>query len=113
MEEGWIGVDLDGTLAVYDHWRGIEHIGEPVAKMVERVKAWLAEGRRVKIFTARVCEDGGAREAEAARAYIEAWSEKHIGRVLEVTNIKDFAMLELYDDRVRQVMFNTGELVEP
>ena len=25
--KGWIGVDLDGTLAQYDHWRGIEHIG--------------------------------------------------------------------------------------
>lgn len=27
---GWIGVDLDGTLAIYDVWRGANHIGEPV-----------------------------------------------------------------------------------
>jgi len=24
----WIGVDLDGTLATYDMWRGLDHIGE-------------------------------------------------------------------------------------
>jgi hypothetical protein len=27
---GWIGVDLDGTLAHYDGWKGIDHIGEPI-----------------------------------------------------------------------------------
>ena len=40
--QGWVGVDLDGTLATYDEWRGIEHVGEPIAPMVERVKRWLA-----------------------------------------------------------------------
>lgn len=25
--ERWIGVDLDGTLAEYDGWRGWKHIG--------------------------------------------------------------------------------------
>lgn len=51
---GWIGVDLDGTLAMYDGFKGPEHIGDPVPKMLERVKKWLAEGREVRIFTARV-----------------------------------------------------------
>lgn len=41
MSEGWIGVDLDGTLAEYLGWQGMGHIGEPIAPMVERVKAWL------------------------------------------------------------------------
>ena len=36
---GWIGVDLDGTLAMYDQWAGAGHIGEPIPLMVERVKA--------------------------------------------------------------------------
>ena len=39
--KGWIGVDLDGTLAHYDKWRGVEHIGKPVPVMLERVKKWL------------------------------------------------------------------------
>ena len=56
-EGGWIGVDLDGTLARYDGWKGPEHIGEPLMPMVERVKAWLAEGREVRIMTARVSPD--------------------------------------------------------
>jgi len=54
MAKGWMAVDLDGTLAHYDRWRGIEHVGEPVPLMLERVQAWLAEGKTVKVFTARV-----------------------------------------------------------
>jgi hypothetical protein len=32
---GWIGVDLDGTLAIYGGWTGPRSIGEPVPKMLE------------------------------------------------------------------------------
>lgn len=71
--------------------------------MVERVKIWLAEGKQVKIFTARVC-DG----LESTRKTIEDWTEKHIGTRLEVTNIKDFALLELWDDRAVRVVKNKG-----
>lgn len=56
---GWIGVDLDGTLAEYSHWKG----------------------------------------------------ETHIGRVLPITNIKDYQMIELWDDRAVQVIPNTGQPV--
>jgi len=42
---GWIGVDLDGTLAHYEGFKGAQHIGEPISPMVERVKRWLAEGK--------------------------------------------------------------------
>lgn len=35
--KGWIGVDLDGTLAHYEGWKGVEHIGEPIPAMVERI----------------------------------------------------------------------------
>lgn len=34
--KGWIGVDLDGTLAEYDGWKGPDEIGAPVEPMVER-----------------------------------------------------------------------------
>ena len=35
---GWIGVDLDGTLAHYGQCGGLQHIGRPVPKMVNRVR---------------------------------------------------------------------------
>lgn len=115
---GWIGVDLDGTLAYYDGWKGENHIGEPIPAMVERVKKWLAEGVTVKIFTARVCITGGFSEVSQKQAnmdfsinqtkIIKEWCLKHIGQELEVTAVKDFAMFEMWDDRAVQVIANRG-----
>lgn len=109
MSKGWIGVDLDGTLAQYGKWIGPEHIGEPVPAMLERVKRWLADGQDVRIFTARV--DGHGHSALLAKAFIDQWCLRHVGRVLPVTNVKDFAMIELWDDRCVQVEKNTGRVV--
>jgi len=104
----WIGVDLDGTLAEYDTWRGHEHIGAPIPKMVERVKAWLADGQEVRIFTARM---HGLWIGCDVVTPIQRWCEEHIGQRLPVTNVKDFAMSELWDDRCVQVVRNTGAAV--
>lgn len=113
---GWIGVDLDGTLAMYDGWKGAEHIGEPVPAMVARVRQWLAEGKEVRIFTARVANPeqsvSRAEENNRARNAIELWCRAHLGQRLEVTNIKDFAMIELWDDRAVQVVPNMGKRVD-
>ena len=108
---GWIGVDLDGTLAHYEGWKSPQHIGEPIAPMVERVKLWLAAGKTVKIFTARVHGHGMpliGGGVEDAITPIKAWCLKHIGQELEVTNVKDFGLIELWDDRCVQVEANTG-----
>ena len=104
-KKGWIGVDLDGTLAMFDEWRGIEHIGEPIPLMLERVKKWLEEGQEVRIFTSRVTSGV---EKCAAESAIKKWCAKHIGGVLPITNVKDFDMIELWDDRSVQVIPNTG-----
>ena len=109
---GWIGVDLDGTLAEYHGWRGVNHIGEPVPLMLERVKQWLADGKTVKIFTARVSNvDPDRNIAEVIKA-IHDWCEKHGLPKLVVTNEKDFGMIELWDDRCVQVEMNTGKRVD-
>jgi hypothetical protein len=97
----WIGVDLDGTLAYYDHWRGEGHIGQPIPAMVERVKQWLAAGVTVKIFTARA-------DDRAAVTLIRMWTNYTFNKELEVTNKKDFGLVELWDDRAIQVVANTG-----
>lgn len=101
--KGWIGVDLDGTLAFYNGWKGIEYIGDPIPRMLERVKEWLAEGIEVRIFTARACQP-------EAVPYIVKWCIEHIGVALRVTNVKDYAMLELWDDRAVGVQFNQGTI---
>ena len=136
MSDGWIGVDFDGTLAEYNGWVAPTHCGAPVPAMVERVKEWLRQGWEVRIFTARVwpivqvirdgtfplqyvSEKGSAVDpiqerchtAAIAAASIQAWSLEHIGAVLPITCVKDYGMVELYDDRAVQVRPNTGELV--
>lgn len=103
-DEPWIGVDLDGTLALYDGWRGLKSIGKPIPRMVRRVEGWVERGLRVKVFTARASVPGGA---EAVRA----WLEKHGLPGLEVTHEKDFGMIELWDDRAVQILPNTGKAV--
>lgn len=116
---GWIAVDLDSTLAVYPH--SFPGIGPPIAPMVTRVKALLAEGYEVRIFTARVAESGlsngeqvdNADFVTEQRALIDAWSEEHIGQRLVATATKDFQMICQFDDRAVQVEANTGRLVGP
>lgn len=109
--EHWIGVDLDGTLAQYDHFVDVMTIGEPIPAMVERVRGWLAEGLRVKVFTARVGPGPEQRDVEEVRRAVADWTERHVGTRLEVTNVKDYGMDELYDDRVVAVEQNTGRLL--
>lgn len=105
---GWIGVDLDGTLAKYNGWNNGE-IGEPVPLMVKRVKSWITEGVIVKIFTARVSIE---EDKDLVVEKIQDWTQKHIGERLEVTNQKDYSMVELWDDRAIQVIPNKGIRVD-
>lgn len=96
---------------MYDGWKNQEYIGSPIMPMVERVKKWLAEGKTVKIFTARMHGHGapliGGGVADV-KTPIENWCREHIGQVLEITNVKDYGMIELWDDRAIQVKTNTG-----
>ena len=151
----WIGFDLDGTLARYDGWNGIDNIGEPVKPMVDIIKKLHVEGKVVKILTARVApranaetkgsrypdpphvlgwmppyagavvgpivRDGSsedsivrmyARNEWTARDFVADWCLEHLGFLPEITHEKDHLMMELYDDRVKQVVPNEGTLVE-
>ena len=108
---GWIGVDLDGTLAKYEDWIDIEHIGEPIPLMLDRVKDWLSKGIEVRIFTARMAGGqgrAGALGTDRVEKVIQDWLEKQGLPRLKVTNVKDFGMIELWDDRAVGVVFNTG-----
>lgn len=123
---GWIGVDLDGTLAEYHGWRPDGSIGDPIPLMVDRVRQWMREGVEVRIFTARIWplrivmprddmrQFSGANtiESEAGKQamLIQEWSLNHLGRTLPITTQKDYQMIELWDDRAVGVICNTGKV---
>lgn len=110
-----IGVDLDGTLAFHEQHKPFNalHIGEPISKMVDRVKAWVAEGSVVvKVFTARMSDEDPAQCARINQA-VGDWTEKHIGQRLEATCVKDYTFIQIWDDRAVHVVCNTGETTTP
>jgi hypothetical protein len=114
---GWIGVDLDGTLAYYDRYRGVGVIGEPIEPMCARVRQWLEEGKDVRIMTARISAVPGCRDYDDAEIplnidAIQEWCLEHLGQVLPITCTKDYQMTELWDDRAVQVEPNTGRRMD-
>ena len=111
MAKGWIGYDLDGTLAIYDYWRGPDYIGPPIPERVEHIKQLLAAGQTVKIFTARVCSTQSPDLKEIAEKTIRTWCKEHIGQELEITSEKDWDMIEYYDDRAISIEYNTGKIL--
>lgn len=116
---GWIGVDLDGTIAFYDGWTKWDEFGAPIPAMVDRIKAWLADGVEVRVVTARIgiddsivhtCYKTGERFSNMQMKYaIANWTEKHIGQRLRAQCYKDLGMLQLWDDRAVGVVANTGQ----
>ena len=103
---GWIGVDLDGTLARSDPTKSPNHIGAPVPQMLKRVRYWIKTGRTVKIFTSRA----GDPHDETS---IHQWCVRHGLPELEITNRKDHEMLALWDDCAVGVVRNIGVPILP
>jgi len=107
---GWIGFDLDGTLAHYDEWMGVEHIGKPIKPIVDIAKKYVEDGQEIKIFTARVSV---SEQIFDAMRYIKEWlREAGLPADLEITCEKDYHMHMLYDDRCVQVEPNTGKILQ-
>lgn len=106
----WVGLDLDGSVAHYSIWQGIEHIGDPIPSVIDLTRKLLRQGKTVKIFTARMAEPDPIKR-NMVRHYIREWCVKHIGVALEATNIKDFNMVALIDDRAIAVEKNTGRIL--
>ncbi len=102
----WVGVDLDGTLAKWEAGSFDGSIGEPVPAMLNRVRAWLAVGLTVKIFTARAADP-------TLIPGVRQWLSQHGLGDLEITNAKDMDMVEMWDDRAVSVVRNTGVAMRP
>ncbi len=72
-------LDLDGVLAQYDKWRGVEHIGDPIPGALKFAKD-LAKIAEVVIFSSRCAQDiaeGSRITAGQLRIHIIEWLEKH------------------------------------
>ena len=72
-----ICVDLDGTLAEHDGWKGVDHFGKPLPGAVEFTRA-LSEFADVVIFTARC--NAEMRKPERPHLYVgrvKEWLDKH------------------------------------
>jgi hypothetical protein len=110
MSKKWIGVDFDATLAEYHQDTGLPPPGKPIPKMVNRVKKWLADGKDVRIMTARMNPINHAPGVlEEQRTLLGLWCIEHLGQRLPLTYMKDYLMEELWDDRAIQLIPNTGE----
>jgi len=73
-------VDLDGVLATYDGWKGIDHIGEP-RPGAAGFMANLRQRYIVVVFTTRCKLDMGGRgdgeTPDTLAARVRAWLERH------------------------------------
>jgi hypothetical protein len=109
---GWVGFDLDGTLA-QDDAGGVFNpyfVGEPIPQTVYLMRTFQEAGIKTKIFTARMHVNDPEAKQKRIKV-IQDWCEKQgLGRP-EVTNVKDTAMRLLFDDRAFHVVRNTGEVI--
>lgn len=101
MSKGAIACDFDKTLAF--HVDGQEKLGNPIPKMLRRIKRHLEDGEDVEIFSAR------ASNAKAI-GEIQDWTEKHLGVRLPAGNVKKGYFTKFYDDKAEGVVPNTGRL---
>ena len=113
-EDGkWIGVDFDKVLAHYEDGDiekyGKDYLGEPIPKMVNKVKEMLDEGEDVRIFSARAAD---ANKDPRLKEVFDRWMEKNLGKILPMTNIKDHNVKVWYDDKARRIKANKGKRIK-
>jgi hypothetical protein len=72
-------VDLDGVLAKYDKWKGVDHFGKPIDGALEFMQK-LAKISEITIFTSRCAQDvleGSRITPGQLRIKVIEWLEKH------------------------------------
>lgn len=113
-------IDFDGSLAHYDHFRGVDHLGDAVPEAVHKVQEARKRGEQVWIHTARISpsDDSFEQGIDATQGFVllAQWCLQNIGELLPITNIKNRRWKFMMDDRGRELIPNTGvmlrELVE-
>lgn len=108
MAKRVIAVDLDGTLAHYDGWKGIDHIGHVIPEVANAISDAQASGAEVWIFTARVSDPDDHNLASDA---IAKWLVENKINVSGISAVKHKFFTEFWDDRAIQVIKNKGIFV--
>lgn len=98
-------VDLDGTLAYFERWGEVNEIGEPTS-IKYWIKFWLSKNIEVVIFTARAYK-------KEAIPFIKKWLLLNgLPPDLRITNVKGLDCDLIFDNNAREVINNTGLIVD-
>lgn len=96
-----IGLDLDGTIAEYNGWKGISYIGNPIQPIIDAALEKEKEGYEIIILTARAADPRSI-------PIIKNWLRNHNLPNWRITDRKDSSMKEIWDDLAKTVKFNEG-----
>lgn len=105
MVKSVIACDLDGTLAEYNGWKGIDHIGDVIKPVRDAIYNAQKKGSEVWIFTARVSDES---DHDYASLVISKWLANNKINVMGITSTKHKFFTEFWDDRAFQVVKNEG-----
>jgi len=99
-------IGLDGVLAYYERWGNEGDIGEPINDMKNKILKWINNGITIKIFTARAYK-------EESINHIRKWLLLNgLPPTLEITNIKGTDCDLILDNKAREVIHNTGMIID-
>lgn len=108
-----VWIDWNGTLVKHRKgdpvWTkdGEVVIGAAVTDMVQRVRRHMTKGRRFVLKSAMMSDADPKRRAKVEKA-LGDWSEKWLGKRLEVTATCRPEFIDQWDDKVTRVERNTG-----
>jgi len=72
-----LAVDFDATIAHFDHYRGLKHIGAPLEENI-KILRWLhSQGVRILIHSCRMNGQWDRVEYERVKANLESWLREH------------------------------------
>lgn len=106
-------VDLDGVLAKYDGWQGVDHIGDPLPDAV-RLTQELSKFADVVIFTTRCNPEVNKPEHTSLLvSRVRRWLDKHGFEYADIYCGIGKPIASAYiDDRAIQYRPQDGHLVE-
>lgn len=112
--KAWWGFDIDKTAFTDEGGTRGGVIGEPIMPIIRRIKWFLRVGRKVSIVTARVHPSESDRDEQIMTvrgALVKALGQDR-ANMIDIRSDKDRHMIDLYDDRAKQVIPNKGILVQ-